>query len=606
MHKFNTSINNINCLVSICLLLLASCTSNNINDQKNTHWKSETASSEAGYQKIDYLKTAIKRLYSTNPDSAIFYYQRIINLYHKERMPYNEFDANLKLSELISFRKCDAVKAISYYNRALEIMIQYEEFENNNPYFYIDMGNMFYTNKLFPQAKKSYMRAINIAHEHKNNFAASVGQNNIGILFRTTGKYDSASIYFHRALLIRKKIIPLYEAQNYYYLAKLFAFKKVPDSILLYRNLGLEAIKRQTSTKIDTMIITTSASKALTQDMYVYDANILAIYYNNIKIYSLSIYYYKLALQRSKELMDDITSISYLFEIAKLYVTIQDDKNALEYAESTYHTALRFNNQEYVVKSTNLLSQLYNNNNNNSKANYYLRQNLNFIDSLDNSSVSLQRETDKILLITTQAEESLRTRLYNEKNGGKLIKLNFISLLIQSLLLISLCFPVIYIYRKRKNRKIKDLQQVNMSFANIEKERKNGSEHTSVINMLDKQLTILFDQEKIYTKKNLSLSDVAKILETNTTYLSQYINNNLNTNFNDYVNSYRVKDACNIFKNNSSLKYSIDQVSDMVGFGSRTTFYSTFKRLTGVTPAFFQKSVIENKEQSLDTDLNDI
>jgi len=295
-----------------------------------------------------------------------------------------------------------------------------------------------------------------------------------------------------------------------------------------------------------------------------------------------------------------------LFEIAKLYVTIQDDKNALEYAESTYHTALRFNNQEYVVKSTNLLSQLYNNNNNSWKANYYLRQNLNFVDSLDISSVSLQRETDKILLITTQAEESLRTRLYNEKNGSKLAKFKFFSILIISLLLLSICLVTFYIYRKRKNRKIKDQEQVDMSFANIEKERKNGSEHTSVINMLDKQLAMLFDQEKIYTKKNLTLSDVAKILETNTTYLSQYINNNLNTNFNDYVNSYRVKAACNIFKNNSSLKYSIDQVSDMVGFGSRTTFYNAFKKMTGVTPAFFQKSVMENKAKSLYTDLNNI
>ena len=83
------------------------------------------------------------------------------------------------------------------------------------------------------------------------------------------------------------------------------------------------------------------------------------------------------------------------------------------------------------------------------------------------------------------------------------------------------------------------------------------------------------------------------MLDTNVNYLSQYINNQLQTNFNDYINSYRVKEACRIFKNDTIMKFTVDQVADMVGFSSRSTFYTTFKKFTGITPAFFQKNVAE-------------
>jgi len=596
--------------IAIGLFALTNCNKNKLEAPENTDWKSEESSSKLVSKEINYLRMNIKRQYSTNPDSAIYYYDRIIDLYHKEQMSYNEFDANLKLSELYSFRKGEAVKAISYYNKALKIMIMHEKFENENPYFHIDMGNMFYANKLFPQAKKSYLRAIRIARKQNNNFAISVGQNNIGILFRASGEYDSACVYFHKALVIRKKIIPLYEAQNYLYLAKVFAFKGLPDSILLYRSLGLEAMKRQASTTIDTTIITVSASKALTQDMYVYDANIMAIYYKDIQNYSKSIYYYKLTWQRSKELKDDMTTISCLLEISKLYVLIHDIKHAIKYAESTYQMALEIRSQDYVVNSTRLLSQLYDKTNNIAKANYYLTQNLNFTDSLDKSLVSVQKEADEILLITAQAEESLRSYLYKERDEGKIIKSQFFWIITEFILLIVLCLLVIYIYQKKRKLKIEHLKQVNMILRGLEKEEKNkgmklSTDQIETVNKMENQLVILFDDEKIYTQKNLSLSDVARMLGTNITYLSQYINNNLNTTYNDYVNSYRIKDACRIFQNNTSLKYSIDQVSDMVGFGSRTTFYSTFKKMTGVTPAFFQKNVM-TKEQLLDIDLNDM
>ncbi|MEI6853027.1 MAG: helix-turn-helix domain-containing protein, partial [Bacteroidota bacterium] len=83
----------------------------------------------------------------------------------------------------------------------------------------------------------------------------------------------------------------------------------------------------------------------------------------------------------------------------------------------------------------------------------------------------------------------------------------------------------------------------------------------------------------------------AEVLQTNATYLSQVINQQYECNFNDYINQLRVNEAVLILKNDLDKKKTIDMISDMAGFSSKTTFYAAFKKFTGITPSFFQKSV---------------
>ena len=111
--------------------------------------------------------------------------------------------------------------------------------------------------------------------------------------------------------------------------------------------------------------------------------------------------------------------------------------------------------------------------------------------------------------------------------------------------------------------------------------------------LLEEQLEYFMTNDKIFMQKNLSLVVLAAMLHTNVNYLSQVINNRLHTNFNDYINSYRVKEACSLLQNTNSPKLTIDHVGDVVGFTSRSTYYSCFKKFVGESPAAYQKNTAQ-------------
>jgi AraC-like DNA-binding protein len=62
-----------------------------------------------------------------------------------------------------------------------------------------------------------------------------------------------------------------------------------------------------------------------------------------------------------------------------------------------------------------------------------------------------------------------------------------------------------------------------------------------------------------------------------------------NKNFNDYINEFRVQLAKELLVDTEYKNYTITSIGLESGFNSKSTFYSTFKKHTGKTPAEYQK-----------------
>ena len=101
-------------------------------------------------------------------------------------------------------------------------------------------------------------------------------------------------------------------------------------------------------------------------------------------------------------------------------------------------------------------------------------------------------------------------------------------------------------------------------------------------------------EQKLYHNNKLRLRDLAETINVPEYIVSQIINIGFKKNFFDFVNSYRVQEAQKLLAKTNKADLNIIEVAYEVGFNSKSTFNSAFKRLVGRTPTEYRS----NPEQS--------
>lgn len=95
---------------------------------------------------------------------------------------------------------------------------------------------------------------------------------------------------------------------------------------------------------------------------------------------------------------------------------------------------------------------------------------------------------------------------------------------------------------------------------------------------------------KPYKKADLTISDLAEMLETKAHILSRIINDHYNKNFRDFVNTYRVQEFIALANTKDYKHYTFLALAQEVGFNSKSTFNLAFKKVTDQNPRDFFKS----------------
>lgn len=91
-----------------------------------------------------------------------------------------------------------------------------------------------------------------------------------------------------------------------------------------------------------------------------------------------------------------------------------------------------------------------------------------------------------------------------------------------------------------------------------------------------------------YRQQGINMTQVADVLSTNRTYLSQYINARYGTSFNNWITRLRIDEAKRLMLDSPTL--SIDRVALAAGFSTKSHFMSTFKSIVGMTPGQWRNS----------------
>lgn len=108
----------------------------------------------------------------------------------------------------------------------------------------------------------------------------------------------------------------------------------------------------------------------------------------------------------------------------------------------------------------------------------------------------------------------------------------------------------------------------------LEQKQDKISVNAEQLSLIKQKLLRLFEEEKIFLNKDLTIWDVANVLGTNRTYISMIINNDLEQNFSAFVNSYRVKYAQSLLESNPNI--GKQNLVEMSGFGSVASMKRAF------------------------------
>ena len=141
---------------------------------------------------------------------------------------------------------------------------------------------------------------------------------------------------------------------------------------------------------------------------------------------------------------------------------------------------------------------------------------------------------------------------------------------------------------KRKN-KMDFLQEPVAKYGN---KRIKTEEARNISVSLDE----LLQEKQLYQNANLKLQDVARELRISPHQLSQFLNDNLGKSFNYFINEYRVRAAKQLLAVDNKL--TTEAIGYECGFNSKSTFFTTFKKMTGSTPSGYRSTLSSHNGHS--------
>jgi AraC-like DNA-binding protein len=100
----------------------------------------------------------------------------------------------------------------------------------------------------------------------------------------------------------------------------------------------------------------------------------------------------------------------------------------------------------------------------------------------------------------------------------------------------------------------------------------------------------LLDSE-VYTNPDLTITMLARQMNTSTERISTAINKEMNKNFFDLINEKRVEKAKGLLMDKINL-LTVEAIAYEAGFNSRASFYRAFKKCTGLTPSGYLNQMV--------------
>lgn len=106
---------------------------------------------------------------------------------------------------------------------------------------------------------------------------------------------------------------------------------------------------------------------------------------------------------------------------------------------------------------------------------------------------------------------------------------------------------------------------------------------------LMQRITDQMEEKQLYLNSDLKLEDLAVALATNRNIISSCINRQRGCSFSQFVSEYRVRHAKKLMSQQADMK--ITEIWRQSGFSTETSFFRSFKAVTGMTPSEWKSTI---------------
>jgi AraC-like DNA-binding protein len=116
--------------------------------------------------------------------------------------------------------------------------------------------------------------------------------------------------------------------------------------------------------------------------------------------------------------------------------------------------------------------------------------------------------------------------------------------------------------------------------------RSNDEDQLAMAEELERQMK----KEKPFLDPSLSIQELSEGLSYSTRDLSGLLNSYFKKHFFEYVNEYRIEEAKSMLLDPAYKKTTVLEILYAVGFNSKSSFNTAFKKNTGFTPTEYRKA----------------
>lgn len=261
--------------------------------------------------------------------------------------------------------------------------------------------------------------------------------------------------------------------------------------------------------------------------------------------------------------------------LTKSFVIENNIDSAIFYEEKMFKLATTHNMKDAKTLAANVLSNLYAQKGDSIKSAEYSIIGLQLKDSL--LSVNNLDEVKSLNFIRQLHEVESQAKSYRNATL-------WFTIIIGVLVVLMIVGTYMW-YRKRNKESDTSISETKptVKYENCPLKESTKQE------IANKIAQILTENDVIYNQ-DFCLIQLAEMCNTQSKYVSQVINECYEQNFTSLVNSLRIKEACRRIKDKENYgTWTLEGISQSVGFKSRVTFYNAFKKYVGINPSEYME-----------------